>query len=139
MSHQHAHGHAEAHGHHDHPGHIVPFRIYVMVFVALLVLTVVTVWISRHDFGTWNIVVAMLVASVKAMLVALFFMHLKYEKPTTWLYAFFPILLLGLLLAGVFIDNPFRQNPHIYTDLNNPPPYEASPVSPHAHHDTAQH
>ena len=132
MSHQHSHAHADNHSH-GNPGHIVPFRIYVLVFVALIVLTVVTVWISRHDFGTWNIVVAMLVASIKAMLVALFFMHLKYENPTTWLYAFFPILLLGFLLAGVFIDNPFRTDPRIYTDLAHPPaPPSSMALSPDA-------
>ncbi|MBN8548163.1 MAG: cytochrome C oxidase subunit IV family protein [Deltaproteobacteria bacterium] len=127
MSHHHAHGES-----HANPGHIVPMRIYVTVFVTLVVLTFVTVWISRHDFGTLNIVVAMLVASVKAMLVALFFMHLKYEKPTTWLYAFFPILLLGFLLAGVFIDNPYRTDPDIYTNLNQPPPPPASIQGPAA-------
>lgn len=140
MSQQHSHGHAAGH---DHPGHILPFRIYVLVFGALIVLTVFTVTVSRYDFGAWNIVVAMLVASVKAMLVALFFMHLKYEKPTTWLYAFFPILLLGLLLAGVFIDNPFRTNPRIYTNLSKPPPVSsttadapriAPPAAVEAHH-----
>lgn len=95
-------------------GHIVPLSTYKAVFIALIVLTVVTVAISRVDFGSMNIVIAMLVASVKAMLVALVFMHLKYEKPVTWLFAAFPIILLGLLLAGVFIDNPFRDDPTVH-------------------------
>jgi cytochrome c oxidase subunit 4 len=117
MSHHHSHGHSDSHGHSHELGHIVPFKIYLSVFVTLLVLTVITVWISRHDFGAWNIVIAMLVASVKAMLVALFFMHLKYEKPTTWLYAVFPLILLALLLGGVFIDNPFRSDPKVYVHM----------------------
>ena len=117
MSHHH-HSHSNSSqqtaDHSDELGHIVPFKIYVTIFLSLIVLTVITVWVSRHDFGAMNIVVAMLIASVKAMLVALFFMHLKYEKPTTWLYAFFPIFLLTLLIGGVFIDNPFRNNTTIY-------------------------
>jgi hypothetical protein len=44
------------------------------------------------------------------MLVALFFMHLKYEKLTTWLYAAFPIILLAVMMGGIFLDNPFRHS-----------------------------
>ena len=99
--HEHNSGHGQL-------GHIVPLKVYFTILLTLLFLTIVTVWISRHDFGVMNIVVAMGIASVKATLVALFFMHLKYESPTTWVYAFFPIFLLLLLIAGVFIDNPYR-------------------------------
>ena len=91
-------------------GHIVPFKMYAKVLGMLFVLTAVTVWIAGFDFGSMNLVVAMLVASVKATLVALFFMHLKYENPITWLYAVFPLFFLMVMLAGVFIDNPYRGN-----------------------------
>ncbi len=89
-------------------GHIVPYKTFLTVFISLVCLTVITVAVSRIDFGVMNIVVAMAIASVKAMLVALFFMHLKYENPVTWLYAIFPIILLFIMIGGVFIDNPFR-------------------------------
>lgn len=102
---------SSGHGHSgDQLGHILPFSLYIKVLVALLILTVVTVAISRVDFGALNLVVAMGIASVKATLVALFFMHLKYEDKLTWTYAAFPIVLLAFLLAGVFIDNPFRHH-----------------------------
>ena len=78
--------------------------------IDLLVLTVVTVGVAQFDFGNWNIIVAMFVASIKAALVAMFFMHLKYEDPFTWIYAVIPLFLLFLLIGGVFIDNPFRTN-----------------------------
>jgi cytochrome c oxidase subunit 4 len=100
--------HSSNENHHGELGHILPFRVYVTVLIALLVLTVITVAVSRVDFGALNIVIAMLIASVKALVVALFFMHLKYENPLTWLYAFFPIFLLFLLIGGLFLDNPFR-------------------------------
>lgn len=89
-------------------GHIVPFGIYVKVLIALLILTVVTVAIAQVDFGSFNLVVAMFIASIKALLVAMFFMHLKYENPLTWFYAGIPIVLLALLIGGVFLDNPLR-------------------------------
>lgn len=98
----------ETQDHSSELGHVQPFKIYLSVFVSLLVLTVVTVLVSFMDFGALDLVVAMLIASVKAGLVALFFMHLKYENPFTWLYAAVPLLFLMFLLGGVFLDNPTR-------------------------------
>ena len=93
---------------HGELGHIVPVSTYLKIFAVLVVLTVVTVFAARVDFGAMNLVVAMLIASVKATLVALFFMHLKYEHKLTWGFAILPLILLGILLFGVFIDNPYR-------------------------------
>jgi cytochrome c oxidase subunit 4 len=52
----------------------------VVVYVTLLILTIITVAVSRIDLGALNMFVAMFVASVKAAIVALWFMHLKYEN-----------------------------------------------------------
>ena len=95
---------------HSHEGtpHIVGGKIFLTVLLFLVFMTVLTVVVSRFDLGAWNIVVAMVVASIKALTVALFFMHLKYEDPFTWAYAILPLFILCLLLGGVFIDNPFR-------------------------------
>ncbi len=92
-------------------GHIQPIKIYVTIFVLLLILTVVTVGAAFMDFGVWDLAIAMGIASVKATLVALFFMHLKYEHPFTWIYAAIPIFILFLLIGGVFLDNPMRGHP----------------------------
>ncbi|MDZ4785246.1 MAG: cytochrome C oxidase subunit IV family protein [bacterium] len=109
MSH-HEHNETDSHdnSHGNGLGHIIPKSVYALVLGALIILTVITVAIAQVDFGNWNIIVAMLVSSVKATIVALFFMHLKYEDPFTWIYAVIPIFLLIVLIAGVFIDNPFR-------------------------------
>ena len=89
-------------------GHILPKSLYYKVFWALMVLTFLTVFVAQFDFGIFNMVIAMGIASVKAGLVAAIFMHLRFENPITWLYAFFPLVLLAILIAGVFIDNPLR-------------------------------
>lgn len=113
MAHHSEGGHSHSHAN---PGHIVPFHVYATVLGVLLVLTVITVAISRIDFGSWNIIVAMLIASVKAGTVALFFMHLKYENPLVWLYVVFPVVLVFIMLGGIFIDNPFRTYPQIHSE-----------------------
>lgn len=99
-----SHGHSSEH-------HVISFGTHMTVLVVLLILTFITVEASHHDFGTMNIVIAMLIASVKAGIVGLFFMHLKYENPMIWLYVSFPLILLAIMLTGLFIDNPTREIP----------------------------
>jgi len=72
--------------------HIVPLNIYIKVISALLVLTALTVAVAQVDFGIFNVLIAMGIATVKAVLVLLFFMHLKYDDKL------FPVI----FLAGVF-------------------------------------
>ena len=65
----------------EHKPHVLPLKIYAGVWIGLLVLTVVTVKVSYLDFGVFNLVIAMGIATLKATLVVLFFMHLKYDEP----------------------------------------------------------
>ncbi len=89
-------GHAAGHGGHGHGHHDVSkeVRKYLVVFFALIVGTALTVWASYIHFGshTMNVAVALLIASVKAALVAGFFMHLVDERK----------LIYGVLGATVF-------------------------------------
>jgi cytochrome c oxidase subunit IV len=78
--------------------HIVEARVLFAVFAALVVLTAITVAVSCFDFGAMNLVVALAVAAIKAALVALWFMHLRYESP---LHAF--IFLVGIAFLGLFL------------------------------------
>jgi cytochrome c oxidase subunit IV len=72
-------GSSHGHGHGEGAHHVIPFKVYINVIVALLFLTVVTVAAARVDFGALNTIIAMLIASVKAGLVLAYFMHLKYD------------------------------------------------------------
>jgi len=63
--------------------HIVPVRIYWIVFISLLVLTGVTYSVAFVDLGSFNLVVALAIAIFKASLVILFFMHVKYSTKLT--------------------------------------------------------
>jgi cytochrome c oxidase subunit 4 len=84
-----AQGKAQEH-HNEH--HIIPLQTYVKVLAALLVLTALTVAASRFDFGSFNTIINLGIASIKASLVLAIFMHLKYDDK----------LYLVLILTSVF-------------------------------------
>ena len=63
--------------------HIATVRTYVTVFVALLVLTVITVLVATYDFGWLNTPVALTIAVIKATLVVIYFMGVRYNTPLT--------------------------------------------------------
>ncbi len=91
--------------------HHIGYKVYFLVWFALTVLTGVTVWVSYIDFGLLNIVIALTVASVKAALVALFFMHLRHEDKVTWIFALYPLGLLALLIGLTISDVFYRVTP----------------------------
>ena len=82
--------------------HVVPLKILAAVFAALLFLTFVTVAVTWVDLGPLNIIVALGIATLKAVLVALFFMHLKYDRPFNSVVLvgtiFFVILFISIAL-----------------------------------------
>lgn len=85
-----------------------PNRAYIIVWLALLVLTVVTWLVSYLNLGMMNVAVAMLIASLKASLVALFFMHLRHENRLVLAFALFPLGILLLIIGGTLVDILFR-------------------------------
>ncbi len=84
------------------------YGIYVIVWGGLILLTGVTVLVSYLDLGVMNVVVALVIASVKASLVALYFMHLRSESRLVWGFALTPIFFLVLIVAGTLADTLFR-------------------------------
>lgn len=92
---------------HDHDpnavGHVVSMKILVGVWLALMVLTYVTVAATYIDLGEFNFPLAMLIATVKAALVCLYFMHLRWDKPFNTIVFVsslgFVALFIGLVLT----------------------------------------
>ena len=87
-----------------HSEHIVSAGLYWLIFIILIICTVLTAWIATVDLGQFNTVVALIIATFKASLVALVFMHVKYtsEKMTKVILisaVFWLILLLVLSLT----------------------------------------
>ncbi len=85
-------------------GHQVPIRIYLGVFAALIAGTAITVWAAFQDFGALNTVIALAIAGIKATLVILYFMHVRYTKPLTWVFIGAGILWLGILITLTVSD-----------------------------------
>jgi cytochrome c oxidase subunit 4 len=92
-----AHGKDDTHAH-----HIIPLSTYFKVLSVLLVLTVITVAASRFDFGAFNTIINIGIASIKASLVLAIFMHLKYDDKLYWLI--FGISIFFLILLYFFSE-----------------------------------
>lgn len=95
-----------AHAPHDGKvhAHVSSFGFLVAIFLTLIVLTVVTVGASYFDFGSANTLIAVLIATVKATLVALFFMHLRYDKPFHGMVFVASFVFLGTFLLLTMDD-----------------------------------
>lgn len=101
--------HAEHDHHSDQIGHIIPVKLLVFICCVLLFLTAVTVWVSRFDFTEINmselgVIVAMLVACVKATLVGLYFMHLRWDRPIVGFIFVLSIFLVALMIGLAMTD-----------------------------------
>lgn len=90
----------DAHAPHSH------MKELTLTFLALVVLTVVTVKIAKVDFGSVaiNISIAMFIASIKGLLVALYFMHLKWEEKLIVFFAALSIPFLVLMVSTMVWD-----------------------------------
>lgn len=90
--------------------HVSSTRTYVLVLAALLVFTAVTVAAAGVNFGSpsVNVVVALTIASLKGALVALYFMHLRHDKPLNAIIFVAGLFFLAVFLMACFIDTDSR-------------------------------
>jgi len=84
--------------------HVVPIRIYAVIFATLLLLTLVTVDVAFFNFGLMNIYIALAIATTKATLVILYFMHVRYAPSLTWVFAAAGFIWLIILLTFTLSD-----------------------------------
>jgi cytochrome c oxidase subunit 4 len=106
------------HDHHEEGiGHIVPVKFLAFICCILLFLTAVTVWVSRFDFAGINmaemgIIVAMFVAVIKATLVGLYFMHLRWDRAFVG-FVFVGSILFVALFIGIALTDSTAYQPTI--------------------------
>ena len=84
--------------------HVTPRKTYYTIFAALLTLTMLTVAVARVDLGPFNTIVALTIAVTKAVLVVLYFMHLRYSTRLTKLVVVGGFLWLALMIGFTMTD-----------------------------------
>jgi len=93
-------------------GHVVPVRVYLLIFGALLALTATTTAVAFVDLGPLNVILMLGIAVTKALLVILYFMHVRWSTRLTQLFVtsgfvFFAILVL-ITMADFVTRGPVR-------------------------------
>ena len=86
--------------------HIVSIKTYLIVFAALIILMILTVIVAFFDFGIFNKGIALAIATTKAALIMLFFMHLHYSSKLVWVFAglgFFGLLIMIVIAMGDYV------------------------------------
>lgn len=84
--------------------HVHPVSMYVTIFAILIVLTFTTVFVAEIELGEWNIIVALTIAIIKALLVILFFMHVKESSRLTKLFVVAGFFWMAILFGMTFND-----------------------------------
>jgi len=79
--------------------HIVSPKIYLLIFASLMLGTGLTVWAAFQNFHQFNIVIALGIATIKATLVVLYFMHARYSPKRTQLVIVCSVFWLAIMLA----------------------------------------
>lgn len=117
----------------DHHGisHVASVKVLVGTGGALLLLTLVTVGATKFDFGpSMNLALAMLIAVIKATLVVLFFMHLKYDKVFHTVIFMSAVLAAALFVGLTLMDSGQYQQSNIWNpDAPPQAPYGPRPTS----------
>jgi len=88
----------------DHDEPISSVAYYLRVFAALIALTALTVGLSFVELGPWHLVLGLIIATTKAVLVALFFMHVLHGARLTWIVIAASLLFLVILLGLTMSD-----------------------------------
>ncbi len=91
--------------------HVSPLSTYLSIFAALMVLSAITVGAAFVNLGSFNPVVALAIAVIKATLVILFFMHVKYSSRLTKITVVMSFFFVAILFAETFIDYATRGMP----------------------------
>lgn len=95
---------------HAHAAHAHPTpKLYVIIFLALMVFTALTVAAAFQNFGKLNNVIALAIAGIKTVLVVLFFMHVKYGSRLTKIFAVTGFLWLSILIGFTLSDTESRR------------------------------
>lgn len=89
-------------------GHVVPTRVYLTVFSALMVLLAITVIVAFFPLGMWNLPVAMTIAVIKGVIIVMYFMEVKYGSKLLWVFVSSSFLFLVIFMVLTMNDYATR-------------------------------
>lgn len=98
--------------------HVIPLKVYLGIGAALFFLTIITVTAAQIDLGFFNIVLALAIATTKALLVAFFFMHLYYDSKLLFFIFASSIFFLSVLISLTLFDTLRRGDIYEYRNTN---------------------
>lgn len=108
--------------HTDNGVHVSSVRLLVVVLIALMIGTWLTVTATYFDLGSFNIWIGLAIATVKAVLVALYYMHLRWDKPFNGFVFLTAFLFLGIFVGIAMMDTAHYQDtiiPGFATDVGS--------------------
>jgi cytochrome c oxidase subunit 4 len=88
---------------------VVSLKTYIATFISLMVLLLITVLVAYVDLGELNLAAAMAIAVLKAVLIILFFMHIRYGRKLTWVFAGAGFFWLAIMLIFAMCDYATRR------------------------------
>ena len=88
--------------------HIVPYKTHVIVLASLLVLTALSVAVTSIELGPLTVTVALLLATAKALIVLIYFMHLKFDNIIYSIMVGFVMFSIISIIVITFLDYLFR-------------------------------
>lgn len=92
----------------NHATHIVPYRTYIVILLALLTFTALSILITSYDLGPLAVSTALLFASLKTTLVLLYFMHLKFEQKIFGIMVAVVLIVFLIVIVITFLDYSYR-------------------------------
>lgn len=88
--------------------HIIPYKVYVRILIALVILTGISVAVTQIELGVLTVTIALMIASVKSSLVLIYFMHLKFDNRLLTILLLGVIFLMAAVILVTFLDYLYR-------------------------------
>lgn len=88
--------------------HIVPYKVYFYILLALITLTFMSIGITQINLGGYSVLGALIFSTIKSILVLTWFMHLKFDQPFLRLMVGFVVLVFIALIFITFLDYYYR-------------------------------
>ena len=92
----------------DEKEHIVPYRTFLLVLLALLAFTFISIGATSYNLGPVTVLIALLLATFKTILVLTYFMHLKYDVKMFGILVAAVLALIAVVIFITFLDYLFR-------------------------------